>query len=271
MRAAEYAFFDAPFLAFAHRGGAAYRPNLGRENSRYAFGQAVALGYRYLETDVHATADRVLLALHDDRLDRVSDTSGSVASLTAAQVARARIGGIDPVPTFAELLTAFPQARFNVDAKADAAVDLLADTIAEYEAYERVCVSSFSPARLHRLRRRLGPRVASAASSRGVAVHRFAPWLTGLLDTPAPALQLPVRSSILGRQARILTDALVQTAHRAGKQVHVWTVDDSATMEWLLDAGVDGIFTDRVDTLKAVLVERGLWEEWRCGRSDGWD
>ena len=81
------------------------------------------------------------------------------------------------------------------------------------------------------------------------------------MDTPAPALQLPVRSSILGRQTRILTDALVQTAHRAGKQVHVWTVDDSETMEWLLDAGVDGIFTDRVDTLKAVLVERGLWEE----------
>ena len=175
MRAAEYAFFDAPFLAFAHRGGAAYRPNLRRENSRYAFGQAVALGYRYLETDVHATADRVLLALHDEKLDRVSDTAGAVATMTAAQVARARIGGIDPVPTFAELLTAFPQARFNVDAKVDAAVDLLADTIAEHEAYERVCVSSFSPARLHRLRRRLGPRVASAASSRGVAVHRFAP------------------------------------------------------------------------------------------------
>lgn len=260
MRAADYAFFDAPFLAFAHRGGAAYRPNLHRENSRYAFGQAVALGYRYLETDVHATADRALLALHDAKLNRVSDTTGVVATMTAAQVARARIGGVDPVPTFAELLQAFPQARFNVDAKAEAAVDLLADAIAEHEAYDRVCVSSFSPGRLHRLRRRLGHRVASAASSRGVAVHRFAPWLTGLLDTPAPALQLPIRSSILGRQTRILTDTLVQTAHRAGKQVHIWTVDDSETMETLLDLGVDGIFTDRVDTLKTVLVGRGLWE-----------
>ncbi len=259
MRAADYAFFDAPFLAFAHRGGATYPPNLHRENSRYAFGQAVALGYRYLETDVHATSDRVLFALHDERLDRVSTTTGAVAAMTAAQLARVRVGGLDPVPTFAELLTAFPRARFNVDAKADAAVDLLADTIGDHEAHDRVCVSSFSPARLHRLRRRLGPKVASAASSRGVAVHRFAPWLTGLLDTPAPALQLPLRRSILGRQTRILTDALIQTAHRAGKQVHIWTVDDSETMEMLVDLGVDGIFTDRVDTLKSVLVGRGLW------------
>ena len=73
MRAAEYAYFDAPFAAFAHRGGATYPPNLHRENSLHAFPQAVDLGYRYLETDVHATADGVLLAFHDAVLDRVTD------------------------------------------------------------------------------------------------------------------------------------------------------------------------------------------------------
>ena len=259
MRAADYAFFDAPFLAFAHRGGAAYPPNLHRENSRHAFEQAVALGYRYLETDVHATADGVLLAFHDPRLDRVTDATGLIAALPHSVVGQARIGGVDPIPTLAELLEAFPTARFNIDAKADATVDLLADTIAAHDAYERVCVSSFGVARLHRLRRRLGPRVASAASSRGVAVTRFLPWFTRVLHTPAPVLQLPVRSTILGRDVDLVTPELIRTVHRAGKQLHIWTVDDSECMERLIDAGVDGIFTDRVDTLKSVLEGRGLW------------
>ncbi|SEQ43200.1 glycerophosphodiester phosphodiesterase family protein [Microlunatus flavus] len=259
MRAAEYAFFDAPFLAFAHRGGAAYGPNLGRENTLHAFGEAVALGYRYLETDVHATADGGLLAFHDPLLDRVTSGTGALAGRTTAQLAEVRIGGRDPIPTFSELLEAFPGVRFNVDAKADAAVEPLARVIAEHDAYDRVCVGSFSTARLHRLRRLLGPRVPTAASSRGVLLHRFAPWLTRVLDSPAPALQIPLETSVRGRRVRITTPGLLRAAHRRGKQVHVWTVDDRATIERLVDAGVDGVFTDRPDTLKDVLVERGLW------------
>jgi glycerophosphoryl diester phosphodiesterase len=259
VRAAEYAFFDAPFLAFAHRGGAAYAPNLGRENTLHAFGQAVALGYRYLETDVHATADGGLLAFHDPRLERVTDGSGAVADRTAAELAEVRIGGRDAIPTFVELLEAFPDVRFNVDAKADAAVDLLADVIAAHDAYDRVCVGSFSPARLHRLRRRLGARVPTAASSRGVMLHRFAPWLTRVLDSPAPALQIPTHVRVGRRTVAITTPGLVRAAHRRGKQVHVWTVDDQPTIERLVDLGVDGIFTDRPDTLRSVLLERGLW------------
>jgi glycerophosphoryl diester phosphodiesterase len=98
MRAADYAFFDVPFTAFAHRGGATYEPNLYRENSMHAFKQAVALGYRYLETDVHATRDGVLLAFHDALLDRVTDHTGAVADLSYAEVSEARIHGIDPIP-----------------------------------------------------------------------------------------------------------------------------------------------------------------------------
>jgi glycerophosphoryl diester phosphodiesterase len=259
VRADEYPFFDAPFLAFAHRGGAAYGPNVGRENTRHAFAEAVALGYRYLETDVHATADGGLLAFHDPQLDRVTDGSGAVADRTTAELADVRIGGRDPIPTFAELLEAFPSARFNVDAKADLAVDLLAAAIADHDAYDRVCVGSFSPARLHRLRRRLGRRVPTAASSRGVVLHRFAPWLTSVLDSPAPALQIPTHQRVGSRTVRITTPGLVRAAHRRGKQVHVWTIDDQPTIERLVDLGVDGIFTDRPDTLKTVLEQRGLW------------
>jgi len=259
MRAADFVYFDAPFLAFAHRGGARYAPNLHRENSRHAFDEAAALGYRYFETDVHATADGVLLAFHDDRLDRVTDRTGLLAELPHAEVAQARIHGVDPIPTLAELLTAFPTTRFNIDAKSPSAVRLLADTIAEHEAHDRVCVSSFGVRRLRELRRRLGPRTASCVSAAGVAVNRFLPWLTRALNSPAPALQIPVSQVLRGRRVTLVTPALLATAHRAGKQVHVWTVDDAAEMERLIDLGVDGLFTDRVDTLKEVLTGRGLW------------
>jgi len=259
MRAADYAYFDAPFAAFAHRGGATYPPNLHRENSLHAFQQAVDLGYRYLETDVHATADGVLLAFHDSVLDRITDRTGAIRMLPYAEVAKARIHGIDPIPRLADLLTAFPAARFNIDAKADTAVDRLADVIAEHEAYERVCVSSFGVQRLHRLRRRLGNRVASAASSAGVATNRFLPWLTWALNSPAPVLQIPISLPFRGRTITALTPGLLRAAHRAGKKVHIWTIDDSETMERLIDLGVDGIFADRIDTLKDVLIRRDRW------------
>ena len=261
MRAADYAYFDVPFTPFAHRGGAKYLPNLHRENSMHAFKQAIALGYRYLETDVHATRDRVLLAFHDRLLDRVTDRAGTIADLTYDEVSEARIHGIDPIPTLSELLTEFPDARFNVDAKSPAAVAVLASTIEEYEAYDRVCISSFGIRRLYDPRRRLGSRVPSAASALGIAANRFAPWLTWALNTPAPVLQMPISLPMRGRRITVLTPALVQAVHRAGKKVQIWTVDDSETMERLIDAGVDGIFTDRIDILKEVLIARGLWPE----------
>jgi glycerophosphoryl diester phosphodiesterase len=261
MRAADYAFFDEPFTAFAHRGGATYRPNVHRENSLHAFQEAVALGYRYLETDVHATCDGVLLAFHDRVLDRVTDRIGAIAEMTYAEIAEARIHGLDPIPRLSELLTEFPNARFNVDAKSATAVAALTATIEEHQAYDRVCVASFGIRRLYELRRRLGWRVPSAASALGVAANRFVPWVTWALNTPAPVLQIPVSLRVPGGRLTVLTPALIEAAHRAGKKVQIWTVDDSETMERLLDAGVDGIFTDRVDTLKDVLVQRGLWTE----------
>jgi glycerophosphoryl diester phosphodiesterase len=259
MRAEDYAYFDEPFAAYAHRGGALYAPNLQRENTRHAFTQAVELGYRYLETDVHATADGVLIAFHDSVLDRVTDRRGAIAKLSYADVARARIAGQDPIPRLSELLTAFPDARFNIDAKSSRAVDLLAAAIVEHDAYDRVCVGSFSVARLYRLRRLLGTRVASAASSAGVAVNRFVPWLTRALNSAAPVLQIPASVPFRGRRLQVLTPNLIEAVHRAGKRVQIWTVDDAETMTQLIALGVDGIFTDRIDVLKDVLVRHGLW------------
>ena len=269
MRAADYAFFDVPFAAYAHRGGATYRPNLHRENSLHAFQEAVALGYRYLETDVHATRDGVLLAFHDrrsrpgnrpDRRNCRPELRTGLRSPNPRNRSRYR-----DCPSCS---LKFPDARFNIDAKSQAAVALLVSTIAEFDAYDRVCVSSFGIRRIHELRRRLGWRVPSAASALGIAANRFLPWITCVLNSPAPVLQMPISVPMAGRRLIVLTPSLVEAVHRAGKRVQIWTVDDSETMERLIDTGVDGIFTDRIDTLKEVLVRRGLWTEDGSGSDD---
>jgi glycerophosphoryl diester phosphodiesterase len=261
LRAAEdYPFFDngGRPIAMAHRGGARTGDNAGIENSMAAFAAAVALGYRYVETDVHATSDGVVVAFHDDTLDRVTDLTGSVAEVSYERVRRALIGGREAVPRLADLLTAWPEVRVNIDCKGVGAIEPLARVIEEHRAWDRVCVASFSPRRLHRLRARLGPRVATSYSPLGVASLRLLPtyplrWLT--TGHSAVAAQVPRVAGHLP----IVSRRFVERAHALGKHVHVWTVDDPGQMRALLDLDVDGIITDRTDLLRQVYLERGLW------------
>lgn len=246
-------------LAFAHRGGATHPDLHGLENSLEAFAHAVDLGYRYLETDVHVTSDGVLVAFHDDRLDRTTDATGALADLTWAEVSRARIGGRVPIPRFADLVEAFPDARFNVDVKAPGAVRVLADFIAEHDLADRVLVGSFDPRRLADFRRAAGPTVPTSASAPEVVAWVLLPGCLARLLTRGhvAALQVPVRHG----RIPVTTPRLVRKAHRQGVAVHVWTVDEPAQMETLLRMGVDGLMTDRTDVLKDVLNSRGLWKD----------
>jgi glycerophosphoryl diester phosphodiesterase len=251
-------------LAFAHRGGA-YHPELeGLENTMAAFRHAAALGYGYLETDVHVTGDGALLAFHDLVLDRVSDRRGAIARLTHAEVGQALVGGRERVPTLAELFDAFPRARFNIDLKSDGAVAALAAFIRERGVEDRVLVGSFSRRRLNAFRRLAGPAVATSAHPLEVLAFRLLPSgrLADLLTRGrVAALQVPHRRG----RFLVVTPGFVRRAHAAGKHVHVWTVDASDEMHELLDRGVDGLFTDRTDILRDVLVERGMWTQhpWR--------
>ena len=250
-----YAFLehDGP-VAFAHRGGAAD----GLENSMAAFSRAVGLGYRYLETDVHATADGVLLAFHDHTLDRVTDGRGEVARLPWSVVSRARIGGVEPIPLLADLLGAWPDIRLNLDVKEAGAVGPLVDTLRRTAAVDRVCVASFSHLRLRAVRRALGPDLCTALSPPGVARLRVAatgPAVHRLAPRDVPCVQVPSRVGPL----RVVTPALVELAHARGQRVHVWTVDDPTEMNRLLDLGVDGVMTDDLLALRAVLRDRGVW------------
>ncbi|MDG9706103.1 glycerophosphodiester phosphodiesterase [Streptomyces sp. DH37] len=249
-------FFDHPApLAFAHRGGAA-EGGAAPENTHGAFARAVGLGYRYLETDVHATADGRLVAFHDATLDRVTDGGGAIASLPWSEVRRARVGGREPVPLFTDLLRAFPHARWNIDVKADAALAPLLEVLDSAGAWDRVCVGAFDESRVARARRLAGPRLATSLGTRGVLGLRLRSYrLPGAVSRDALCAQVPVRHGGIP----VVDRAFVRHAHHRGLQVHVWTVNDPERMRALLDLGVDGIMTDHIETLRTVLAERGAW------------
>ena len=255
-----------PVLAFAHRGGA-YHPEIeGLENTLAAFQHAVALGYTHLETDVHVTSDGVLLAFHDTVLDRVTDRTGSIADLTLAEVRRARLpdphgGDHHQIPTLAELFDAFPHVTFNIDLKAPGAVPALAAFLDERGAHDRVVVGSFAVRRLREFRRLTRGRVRTSAHPIEVVAYLLSPSLrlARLAGDDFVAFQVPHRRTVRGRVILVVTRRFVERAHRAGKEVHVWTIDDPTEMIELLDLGVDGLMTDRTDLLKEVLVARGQW------------
>lgn len=267
------AVLDQPgaVLAMAHRGGALHPEIPGVENTLHAFRHAVALGYHYLETDVHATRDGVLLAFHDELLDRVTDLTGRLSELTAEHVATARIRGEHAVPTMTELLEEFPDCRFNIDLKAPAAVEPLAELIRRTDSAERVCVGSFSDRRIREFRRATGGTVATAAGPREVAAvlgRSPVALLRRWLRHGPQVLQVPWRHRRW--PVAVVTRGFVRRAHAAGLHVHVWTgearsrwvtIDDPQSLETLLDLGVDGVIADRTDVLKDVLVRRGQWRE----------
>lgn len=257
-----YEYLDHPGpIPFAHRGGGLD----GRENSMAAFERAVGLGYRYLETDVRATSDGALVAFHDATLDRVTDQTGPIARMPYADVAKARIAGRDPIPRLEEILTAWPAARLNIDVKAENAIGPLTEVLHRARAWDRVCVTSFSYRRLRRTRTRMrllsGRDVCTSLSPLGVATLRARSLggplgrLVRLAELGVPCAQVPPR---VGRHP-LVTQAFLATAHALGLQVHVWTVNDPAEMARLLDLGVDGIITDDIDALRAVMTRRALW------------
>lgn len=249
-------------LAFAHRGGAHHPDLAGLENTITAFQHAYDLGYRYFETDVHASRDGVLFAFHDDELDRVTDRTGRLAEQTSDDIRRARIAGTHGVPALAELVDAFPDVTFNIDIKSDGATRPLVEFIKARRIADRVIVGSFSAKRLATFRLLTGGRVPTSANPREVVAFVLCPsplLARPLHALPCVALQVPVRVVHKGLDVEIVTRRFVGNAHAAGKQVHVWTIDDPGEMDRLIGLGVDGLMTDRTDILKDVLIAHGLW------------
>jgi glycerophosphoryl diester phosphodiesterase len=256
--ASDYPYFDngGRPIAMAHRGGAKTESNI--ENTMAAFQHAIDLGYTYLETDVQATADGKLICFHDQSPERLVGMRGVIGRMVWSDVTKLRVNGREPIPLLSDALTAWPDARFNLDAKAKATVAPLARAITEHNAWDRVCVASFSPWRMRDLREALGPQVAYGLTPWGVSGMRFLPGDAlkhRLLTSCGPVLQVPLHRF----GVPLATPRFIEAVHRTGRVIHIWTIDDQTVMERMLDRGVDGIITDRTDRLREVLVSRGLW------------
>jgi glycerophosphoryl diester phosphodiesterase len=257
-------FLDHPGpIAFAHRGGAGEAP----ENTLVAFEIAITLGYSYLETDAHITRDGVLIAFHDDRLDRVTDRTGAIAAVDIDEVEAADAGyTFSPdggrtfpfrgqrirVPRLEDLLARWPEARVNIDPKADACIIPLAALLDRLNAWDRVCIGSFSDRRLRWIRELGRGRACTSMGPRAVALSRAAATIGLMPRLAADCLQVPTHRG----PVPIVTERFVAAAHRAHLPVHVWTINDEPTIERLLDLGVDGIMSDRLRLLLNVLRRR---------------
>lgn len=244
---------QGPFV-MAHRG---FSPD-GLENSMAAFEAATHLGIAYLETDVHATADGRLVAFHDHDLDRVTDRAGAIATLPWAVVSAAKIGGREPIPLLEQVLGDLPGVCLNIDVKSMSAVRPLVDVLGRTNAYDRVCIASFSDRRRQAVLRRLPRPVATSAGMIRTGLFWAGHRLGGLGAAlrwaglhGIDALQVP------HRHGPMVVDAdFVARAHEAGVQVHLWDVDEEVDMHEMLDLGVDCLITDQSERALKVLESR---------------
>ena len=227
------------------------------ENTLAGFARAYGRGFRYFETDVHATSDGVLVACHDPTLRRVAGERQRIEALTWDEIAAIPVGGA-PLPRLVELLEAFPEVRFNIDPKSDASVRPLVDALRHGDLLERTCVASFSDERLRWIRAALGSQVCTAAGPRELwqatrAAARGRPIeLPGVQVLQVPRLMLRTLPTRRGERVSLLT-----AAQRVDLPVHVWTVNDAAEIQRHLDSGVDGVMSDDVDALSTVFEAHG--------------
>lgn len=252
-----------PPLLIAHRGGAGLAP----ENTMAAFESAVGeWAVDMVELDVRATADGECVVIHDPTVDRTTDGTGPVAQLTLAELRQLDAGyrftpddgrtfpfrgqGVR-IPTFEEVLRALPGLRITVEVKIGTAQPGLFAAITRHRAQDRVIAAGMYDADRTAFRSYPGALSASSEQLRRFFIaHRL--YLASLTRLPADVVQMCEEWE--GR--RLLTARLVRDLHRQGAHVHVWTVNDEADMERLLDWRVDGVMSDFPDRLARVLHRR---------------
>lgn len=253
-------------LVYAHRGGAALRP----ENTIVAFDHGLALGADGLELDVHLSLDGEVIVHHDSWLERTTGVRAMVAALTAdalggldagcrfvnASGARPFAGLGHAVPRLRDVLERYPGVPLIVELKtsdprlARATVGL----VREHQACDRVVVGSFS-ARALRAARDDEPRVGTGAAREETRWALYRSWVRWPLGRTAyREFQVPERAG----RTTIVTPGFIAHAHKAEVAVKVWTVDTREDVDRLLGWGVDGIISDRPDVAVAAARARIL-------------
>lgn len=259
-RRAGHAYLAGAPLLIAHRGGSALAP----ENTLLAFGRALEWWRAdILELDVQPTADGEAVVIHDPTLQRTTDGLGALAEHTLAQIQNFDAGFRfspdggqtfpfrgrgEAIPSFDQVLAAFPTARINVEIKDARAAERVWGTIHAHGAQRRVLVAATKRANRRRFVAYPGPISAAREEILAFWTGRRA-RVPRIYTPPVDALQVPEHS----RGLRVLSERFINDAHACNLPVHVWTVNAPADMERLLAWGVDGIISDRPDQLAEVL------------------
>ncbi len=250
-------------LVFAHRGGGGLIP----ENTLEAFVYSARMGVDVLELDIHSTSDGTLVVMHDAAVDRTTDGRGRVNELTLEAIKKLDAGYVfSPdsgqtfpfrnrkitVPTLREIFDALPQMTFNIEPKqhAPSIIKPLCALVRERKMIDKVIVGSFNQTTIDDFRREC-PEVATSASPSEVTKF-LALVKAGLTDSYSPpmqALQVPQNLGSL----QVVSKEFIETAHRRNLKVHVWTINETADMQRLIEMGVDGIMTDYPDRLLTLL------------------
>jgi glycerophosphoryl diester phosphodiesterase len=260
-------------LVIAHQGGELLAPS----NTITAFTRAAEMGVDVLETDIHITKDGYLVTIHDPSVDRTTNGKGNVADLTLAEIQALDAGyhfkdlegnysyrgkGVY-IPSVEELFQTFKDIKIEIEIKDDNPPERIEEIasklwnlIEEYQMEKKILIASFDQDILNIFEKYAKGRTATSAGRQEVknfvVTHKF--LLRNLYVPKVDALQIPVEDSGFD-----LTDQrLIDGAHRLGMDIHYWTIDDPETMEKLIEAGADGILTNRPDLLLQLLKEKGI-------------
>jgi glycerophosphoryl diester phosphodiesterase len=251
MRHCKYLSHEHP-VRLAHRGSSILWP----ENTITAFQEAVNLGCRYIETDLHVTKDGTIVTFHDDRLERVTNGTGLIkewtwddlCTLDAAYHFKPEQGfpyrdkGIR-IPSLEEAMEAFPHVMFNVDLKQPGIEEAVAHFIKKHNYEERILIASFYDKRIRRFRMLSGSTVPTSTGRWETMAIWACSRIGRSFHTSAAAVQVPARQGWL----TVVDEKFIEAVHAIGVQVHVWVVNDPDEMQRLFELGVDGIVTDRID------------------------
>ncbi|MCA8868825.1 MAG: hypothetical protein KDA67_09265 [Rhodobacteraceae bacterium] len=238
-------------LPFAHRGDNGTLP----ENSMAAFQAAVDLGFDLLETDIRTSRDGVPYCYHDENLLRLTGEDRLFQDMTSGDLDHLKLANGQGIPRLDAVIEAFPAASFNLDAKSEAVCQPLGRLIARMKIADRICVGSFSDKRIRRVVCAAGQDLCTSLGTSEV-LRFYLGARTGLRQQfAAGCVQLPTRY----RGVPLVTRQTIDHAHRTGLKLHVWTINDRAGINHLLDLGVDGIMSDDCRMLKLALTERGIW------------
>jgi glycerophosphoryl diester phosphodiesterase len=228
----------------AHRGASGHLP----ENTLPAYELAVAQGADMIEIDLHRTRDAAVIVTHDEDLSGLGGR-GEIAEASLAEVRDLDAGAGERVPLLAEVLDRF-------GARIDFNLELKRGTRGEYEELEAVALAEVE-------RRGLLPRTLFSSFHDPVLarLRALSPAARlALLVSPEHAARpveraLRLRAEAINPWRGLVTRELVEAAHGEGLAVYVFTVDEPAEMERLLGLGVDGLFTNFPDRMRALLGE----------------